>query len=550
MKKVISYYALTDATKQNIIAGTPGVVEFEAVSNLRNHGALDTLRKIRQLAADELVVAIEDENARPLAVPLLLVGVLSGSRRITLREPGGTEKPVSRLEIAKSLLKIARMQITARLAFRRAMQEVKRFDKREFAAPLQPAHKTARVLYLDANLSFGVAAGGSLGHIKGVIDALVDAGYGVDYASVKKIPTKKVGARWEKMTPPDLYSYPPELNYYSFNEDYNEFIENISNNIEYSFIYQRMSLHNCSGLKARENLKRPLVLEYNGSEAWTWANWGQKLHLHDAAVALERVSLQNADLVVTVSDALRDEVLKVGVPGERILVYPNCIDPDIFDPARFPADERKELRKQWGIAPDARVATFIGTFGVWHGVDFLASAIKRLVDERRDWLDTHKLHFLLIGDGRKMPEVRETLAGPGYQEFATLTGLVPQNAAPAYLAASDIFLSTHVPNDDGSAFFGSPTKLFEYMAMEKPIVASDLDQIGEVLKGVGRFAGNAPEGPLAELFPPGDELAFIDALVRIVENQSHATRLAQRARRAALDSYTWRHHVDAILDRL
>ncbi len=56
-----------------------------------------------------------------------------------------------------------------------------------------------------------------------------------------------------------------------------------------------------------------------------------------------------------------------------------------------------------------------------------------------------------------------------------------QSEAPTYLAISDIVVSPTVPNPDGSPFFGSPTKLFEYMAMGKPIVASDLDQIGEVL---------------------------------------------------------------------
>ena len=92
-----------------------------------------------------------------------------------------------------------------------------------------------------------------------------------------------------------------------------------------------------------------------------------------------------------------------------------------------------------------------------------------------------KVRLLLIGDGGKMPLVRDILQRSGAIGRAVLTGTVPQSDTPGYLATADIFASPHVPNPDGSPFFGSPTKLFEYMAMGRAIIASDLDQIGEVL---------------------------------------------------------------------
>jgi glycosyltransferase involved in cell wall biosynthesis len=89
------------------------------------------------------------------------------------------------------------------------------------------------------------------------------------------------------------------------------------------------------------------------------------------------------------------------------------------------------------------------------------------------------------------------------------------------------------------------------MAMNRPIVASDLDQIGDVLKGTYLpDAEDDPEKRLAQLFTPGDEGEFLAALRRVVDDPATATEMADRARKAALSSYTWSHHVGAVLDRM
>ena len=80
----------------------------------------------------------------------------------------------------------------------------------------------------------------------------------------------------------------------------------------------------------------------------------------------------------------------------------------------------------------------------------------------------------------RMPDAREIAAKSNVTEECLFTGLIPQEKGPQYLAVADILVAPHVPNPDGTPFFGSPTKLFEYMAMGRGIVASNLDQIGEV----------------------------------------------------------------------
>ncbi len=547
--RVLSYYSLSGAFRSTLESDAGCSLDFTTVGHLRNLDMMSAIRAIRALRSDHLIIAIENDNARPLAGPLSLLGALSGSRAMTIVWPDRRQEKISRLKALALGGRLLQTQFSSRRAFRSAQKEAARLASEQPTYQSSIAEDARAILYLDANLSFGVAAGGSLGHIKGVIDGFAGRGYAVDYASVRAIPTDRAKTRYLQVPPPSLLGFPPELNYYSFALDYERQVEQWAKKKRYGFLYQRMSLHDFSGARLRKRLGLPLVLEFNGSEAWAAANWGQKLQLHDAAIASETAALRNADLVVTVSKVLAEPVAKAGVPVERIVTYPNCIDPAIFDPSYFSASDNQALRKTLGIAADALVATFIGTFGTWHGVDFLAKAIRTLIDSDPEWVAWHKLHFLIVGDGLKMPEVRSILDHSPYRNYVTLPGLVPQASAPAYLAASDIFLSPHVPNPDGTAFFGSPTKLFEYMAMERPIVAADLDQVGLVLRGE-YLPTSRPGEPLALLHRPGDEKDFLRALRDAVEEPEAAARMAKSARAEALAHYTWDRHVGTILERL
>jgi glycosyltransferase involved in cell wall biosynthesis len=228
----------------------------------------------------------------------------------------------------------------------------------------------------------------------------------------------------------------------------------------------------------------------------------------------------------------------------------------VFDPAKFSRQDREELRRRLNIPADAPLVAFIGTFGQWHGVEVLAQAIRHLVDRHPEWLRASGARFLLVGDGPNMPLVRRALSEAPYSAYVTLTGLIPQADAARYLSASDVVVSPHVRNQDGSRFFGSPTKLFEYMAMGKAIVASDLEQIGVILAN-GIHAAALPAGEpqgderrLAVLCEPGDPVALADALRFIVGSRSWRDVLGWNARAEALSKYTWPHHVSAIVEGL
>jgi glycosyltransferase involved in cell wall biosynthesis len=352
-----------------------------------------------------------------------------------------------------------------------------------------------------------------------------------------------------------LISFPFEVNPYRYESLFVSAAREESNANPPGFIYQRHALNDLSGVLMRERLRVPLVLEFNGSEVWVQQHWGERLRFERLAQRIEHVSLRHADVVVVVSQALVEQAVALGAAPERVLFYPNGIDPLVFDPGRFPADAPR-ARNALGVPADACLLTFVGTFGLWHGTDVLATAIRRLIQQDRGWLERHRAHFLFVGDGALAPRVRTILGGDNGGPFVTLAGIRPQAETPETLAASDILLSPHVPNRDGTPFFGSPTKLFEYMAMAKPIVASDLDQIGWVLKGwrPGEQppAAGAPGRARAAVFvEPGSVDSLIVGIRRAVEMpQPEREALGAEARRLAVESFTWDRNVAAVLDRL
>lgn len=298
-----------------------------------------------------------------------------------------------------------------------------------------------------------------------------------------------------------------------------------------AFIYQRHLLFNVSGLLLSRALRRSLVLEYNCSEIWMVEHWGRGwTFLMHLARWMERVNIRSAELLVVVSERVREELLARGVPSERILVNPNGANPKTF----HPGIEGRSVRERYGISQNNIVAGFIGTFSVWHGVEVLAKAVRQAVAAFPD------VRFLLIGDGPLWTSVKEQVNRDGCEAHVTFTGRVPSAEVPAHLGACDILLSPHVQNPDGSPFFGSPTKLFEYMAMGKAVVASGIEQLAQVLE----------HERTALLVPPGNPEALARSIVRLARDKELRLRLGSSARDHVVKHYTWDRHVARILDRV
>ncbi len=527
-------------------------VTYLTVAELRGKPLFQMLRQLRSLNAERVLIPLEDENSGALLPLLSALAAICDARVLEVIGTNLQRRRLSRGAALVSLFQSGLASWAGAIAAVRCWWELGTLLKQDRQAVTAAE---GDVVYLKTNLWFGIKAGGSVGHVSGVINAILRRGLGVDVLAVERPVMIKDAATYKHVAPPSVYGIPSEVNLYRFQRSFRQQASRILKNCSPSFIYQRLSLGNYVGVQLARAFRVPLVIEYNGSEVWVQKHWGSALKLGTLALRAEDACLRHAHVVVTISDVLRDELIERGVEPRRIACYPNCIEPETFNPERFSGDEIRALRSGYGIAEDAKVITFIGTFGMWHGVDVFARSIVELVRSHRELLERTRAHFLLIGDGLKLPEVQKILSADGVDRFVTLTGLVPQHLAPLHLAASDVFVSPHVANADGTQFFGSPTKLFEYMAMARPIIASDLEQIGQIFAGSPHVAnlktgGDLPAEAVALMAEPGSMLDLVRGITLLLENPDWRAILGKASRNEALTKYTWDDHVALFFDTL
>ncbi|MDL1980208.1 MAG: glycosyltransferase family 4 protein [Deltaproteobacteria bacterium] len=397
-----------------------------------------------------------------------------------------------------------------------------------------------KILYLRTVFWFGLKAGGSVGHTSGVINALSKVAK-VDVISNDILP----GVQKEtEIIPPHFLKRIPVLGEILYN--YKLVIKLGERVGYYNYIYQRYSGLSFVGAYLSKKNGVSLILEFNSSEVWKIKNWSKQSSLLRTILVtiykflilpiiarIEEYNLKNSTLIVVVSASLKEILMEKGIAEQKIIVNPNGVDPESYNPLI----QANSIAKKYGLE-NYKVIGFIGSFGQWHGVVEMARAIELFYRLNQNMINEVK--SLMIGDGKLLPEAKKIISKSGYQENVIFTGQIHQSEGPKYLAVCDILLSPHIKNPDGSKFFGSPTKLFEYMAMGKAIIASKLDQIGEVLE----------HDNTAYLVEPGNKNQLADAMQLLIADSELRRKLGKNARAEVLKKYTWQKHVEKILANL
>ncbi|MEN9783056.1 MAG: hypothetical protein RJA24_399, partial [Pseudomonadota bacterium] len=394
--------------------------------------------------------------------------------------------------------------------------------------------------YLRTDFWAQISSGGSYGHTCFVAKELAASTEGLScYMPHRYTLLDSLGMRQTVLPPPGMQS--DEVTILRGGAHYYSQLAPLMEKDKPAYIYERLCLGNYAGARLSQQLGIPYIVEYNGSEISMMRTFNNSGYIHeDIYLLAETAAFKQATVISVISEAVRDDVLKRGIDPEKIFVNPNGADLDTYKPASN--SDKALLRRKLGFSDEDRVIAFTGTFGGWHGVDILAEAIPEICRQAPN------ARFLLIGDGNYKHLVDNQIRQHGLESRVHCTGRVPQEEGAYLLGAADVFVSPHNSHMVDSRFFGSPTKLFEYMAMGGGIVASDLEQIGEVLSPAFR-ADALPRDAFgvskerAILCKPGALDEFVSATLFLVTHPDIATALGKNARGAVEAEYSWARHV-------
>lgn len=286
-----------------------------------------------------------------------------------------------------------------------------------------------------------------------------------------------------------------------------------------NFVYERYSFFGCAGMLCAKHFKIPFILEVNFT-TYTPLFRKKSQILSSLARYIEKKVFSHADAVFVVSSFLKKCLIESGIPKSKIYLTPNAVSEKVFD-----EDYSANIIRQKFKLNGKKVIGFVGGFYPWHGLDFLLKAISNV--ERK----INNICLFLIGEG---PE-RETLKQMSKKLKICTELIFPGSVAyvelPKYIKAMDICVMP------GSNNYGSPMKIFEYMAMGKPVVAPRLAPIEDVIN----------DNVNGMLFQQNDSSSLEGCLLELINNDEKRKRIGQEARKTVFLRHLWKHNAEKVI---
>ncbi|MDP5134695.1 glycosyltransferase [Rheinheimera baltica] len=286
-------------------------------------------------------------------------------------------------------------------------------------------------------------------------------------------------------------------------------------------IYERYSLFMFASVWWARRNSKPIILEINDS---CLVHRVRSLFFRTLARKVEGWIFKNATGLVFISGHFQ-QVAMTGHPQ----IAPSVVSPNAADLSQFIIDDAAslQLRQRLDIA-DKVVLGYVGAFVHWHGIDWF---VDLMVDKIKAY---PKLVLLLVGDGVSFEPIKQRIESAGVSSQILLTGRVEHSEIATYIGAMDYGI---LPDSND---YGSPMKLFEFMAMAKGMVIPDFSPVVEVVA----------DNETGWLFPANDRQACIDRTLELVEDTTQQRQVGKNARIYIEQHRQWKHNAEQLLGLL
>lgn len=261
----------------------------------------------------------------------------------------------------------------------------------------------------------------------------------------------------------------------------------------------------------------PVIYEVHDLEAQHPAQ-NKSARLASFLKHVDEQTLRRARAVVSLTETFRQELIAWGwQPADRVFVIPDAYDDAIY----FPRD-RMQARAELGLPSDDLLVTYAGLTFKYRGLELLLRTLK-------EWAEPRALLVLVGGRPFEIDDLKQQANELGIGERVRFIGRETPERTALYLAAADALVIPDTVTDSTA----SPLKMFEYMAMARPIVAVDRAALREILTpGCALF------------FPPGDSTALTAALTRAAG--AEGAQLGAQAH-ARVAGYTYARRAEKII---
>jgi len=227
----------------------------------------------------------------------------------------------------------------------------------------------------------------------------------------------------------------------------------------------------------------------------------------------EIATLHLSDAIICPSNVTRDYIASLGLDKKRVAVIANGVSPSDFSASPLPSRE-------------GRIPTllYIGTLADWQGLEVVIKSLPKILEQQAG-----RLRIVGRGRSRQRKFLVKQIRKLGVEESVSIQPGVPHHEIPALIAESDICLAPLGLNDRNVTQGACPIKILEYMASARPLVASNMPIVRELVR----------EDIDALLFSPSDPEDLAHKVLTLLNDFDLSQRLAISASERALTKFTW-----------